>query len=349
MISANDTKSSTPMKTEKIEYKSEEKTFLISLSYNTEEIIFYLKNTLPFHYDQFESKYNFTELKHINQFFAQFQNMDNIAALYSKLLKNQKIKISENQNEITLSFANIMEDMITLSIKKKEFRGDEKYNKLSEIVNSLINEVKELKDENSKMKEQLNELIKFKNETEEKKKEKEKEKYHNLKNSSIITDRDKMKMISDWIKPNTKIIYNQIYKATRDGGTGQTFHAHCDYKGPTLTLIESKNNYIFGGYITISWDSPKEWTYKGGDNNAFIFSINNKKKYPIQDKSKVIYNHYYYGPDFGSNDIYLYGTNFLENSDNQYGSYSYKAPPNEIAGGDKFGVKELEVYTVQFE
>ena len=351
MISANDTKPSTQMKTEKIEYKSEEKTFLISLSYNTEEIIFYLKNTLPFHYDQFESKYNFTELKHINQFFAQFQNMDNIAALYSKLLKNQKIKISENQNEITLSFANIMEDMITLSIKKKEFRGDEKYNKLSEIVNSLINEVKELKDENSKMKEQLNELIKFKNETEEKrkkKKEKEKEKYHNLKNSSIITDRDKMKMISDWIKPNTKIIYNQIYKATRDGGTGQTFHAHCDNKGPTLTLIESKNNYIFGGYITISWDSPKDWTFKGGDDNAFIFSINNKKKYPIQNKSEVIYNHYDYGPDFGSNDIYT-NKNFLENSSGLCGSYSYKAPPNEIAGGSTFEVKELEVYTVQFE
>ena len=347
MISANDTKPSTPMKTEKIEYKSEEKTFLISLSYNTEEIIFYLKNTLPFHYDQFESKYNFTELKHINQFFAQFQNMDNIATLYSKLLKNQKIKISENQNEITLSFANIMEDMITLSIKKKEFRGDEKYNKLSEIVNSLINEVKELKDENSKMKEQLNELIKFKNETEEKRKKK-KEKYHNLKNSSIITDRDKMKMISDWIKPNTKIIYNQIYKATRDGGTGQTFHAHCDYKGPTLTLIESKNNYIFGGYITISWDSPKSWTYKGGDDNAFIFSINNKKKYHIQDKSQVIYNHYNFGPYFGFNDIYT-DKNFLENSDNQCNSSSYKAPPKEIAGGDKFGVKELEVYTVQFE
>ena len=91
MISANDTKPSTPMKTEKIEYKSEEKTFLISLSYNTEEIIFYLKNTLPFHYDQFESKYNFTELKHINQFFAQFQNMDNIARKRGFILPGKRI------------------------------------------------------------------------------------------------------------------------------------------------------------------------------------------------------------------------------------------------------------------
>ena len=203
MISANDTKPSSPMKAEKIEYKSEEKTFLISLSYNKDELIFYLKNTLPFHYDQFESKFNFTELKNINQFFAQFSNMENIGSLYSKLLKNQKIKISENKDEISLSFTNITEDMIILSVKKKEYRGDEKYDKLYEIVKSLINEVKELKDENLKMKEELN---KFKRETEEKRKKKIEQKYHNLKNSSILTDKDKIKMISDWIKPNTKII-----------------------------------------------------------------------------------------------------------------------------------------------
>ena len=354
MISANDTKPSPNMKTEKIEYKSEETTFLISLSYNTDEIIFYLKNTLPFNYDQFESKYNFSDLKRINQFFSQFLNMDNIGGLYTRLLKNKKMKISENQEEVNLSFTNITEEVITLSVKKKEYRGDEKYDKLSEIVKSLINEVKELKDENLKMKEQLNELIKFKSDIEEEKRQKkieeeEKEKYHNLKNSSILSDRNKVKMISDWIMPNKKIIYNQIYKATRDGGTGKDFHSRCDNKGPTLTLIESKNNNIFGGYISISWESPTSWTYKGGDDNAFIFSINNTKKYPIQDKSKVIYNSPNHGPDFGSNDIYLVQTNFLNNSDNKCYSFSYKASPNEIAGGELFEVKELEVYTVQFE
>ena len=345
---ANETKPSSPMKEEKIEYKSEEKTFLISLSYNKEEIVFFLKNTLPFHYDQFESKFNFTELKNLNQFFAQFPNMESIGNLYSKLLKSQKIKVSENKDEITLSFANITEDLIIIPVKKKEYRGDEKYDKLAEIVTSLVKEVKELKDENLKMKEQINQLIKYIYEKEEKKKLEE-QKYHNLNNSSILTDKDKIKMISDWIKPNTKIRYKQIYKATRDGGTGPIFHSHCDYKGPTLTLIESKNNYIFGGYITISWDGPNDWTLRGGDNNAFIFSINNKKKYPIQDKSKVIYNCFNYGPDFGNNDIRIFDTNFMEKSNNQCNSASYKAPPNEIAGGKEFGVKELEVYTVQFE
>ena len=71
-----------------------------------------------------------------------------------------------------------------------------------------------------------------------------------------MKDKEKIKIISDWIIPNRNIIYNQIYKATRDGGTGKDFHVHCDNKGPTLTLIESTNGYIFGGYISISWESP---------------------------------------------------------------------------------------------
>ena len=108
---------------------------------------------------------------------------------------------------------------------------------------SLINEIKELKSENKKKKEQIDELTKFKLEIEE---EREKKKNYSLKDSNILNDPEKIKMISDWINPNKKIIYNQIYKATRDGGTGKNFHSYCDNKGPTLTLINSTNGYIFG-------------------------------------------------------------------------------------------------------
>ena len=156
-------------------------------------------------------------------------------------------------------------------------------------------------------------------------------------------------MISNWINPNKKIIYTQIYKATKDGGTGKDFHKFCDNKKPTLTLFESTNGYIFGGYISISWEGPLNWTYKGNDDNAFIFSVNNQMKFPIQDKSKVIYNQRDYGPDFGNNDIYLDNSNFL-NNDSQCNNYNqYKAPPEKIAGGSKFRIKELEVYLVEFD
>ena len=236
MNTANNFKPSSNMKTEKIEYKLDEKNYLISLIYNSEEIAFNIKSRLPLQYDQFESKFNLSDMKTMNQFFAQFTNIEKIAGLYSNLFKNKKINISEEKDELNLSFMNITDDIINLSIKKKEFAGDEKYDKLLDIMKSLINEIKELKSENKKMKEQIDELTKFKLEIEE---EREKKKYYSLKDSNIFNDPEKIKMISDWINPNKKIIYNQIYKATRDGGTGKNFHSHCDNKGPTLTLINS--------------------------------------------------------------------------------------------------------------
>ena len=346
MNTANNFKPSSNMKTEKIEYKLDEKNYLISLIYNSEEIAFNIKSRLPLQYDQFESKFNLSDMKTMNQFFAQFTNIEKIAGLYSNLFKNKKINISEEKDELNLSFMNITDDIINLSIKKKEFAGDEKYDKLLDIMKSLINEIKELKSENKKMKEQIDELTKFKLEIEE---EKEKKKYYSLKDSNILNDPEKIKMISDWINPNKKIIYNQIYKATRDGGTGKNFHSHCDNKGPTLTLINSTNGYIFGGFISISWEGPENWTNKSNDDSAFIFSIDNKIKYPVQDKSCVIYNQINYGPDFGSNDIYLC-ENFLNNNENQCNRCKYyNASPEKLSGGKNFQVKELEVYSVSIE
>jgi len=347
MNTANNFKPSSNMKTEKIEYKLDEKNYLISLIYNSEEIAFNIKSRLPLQYDQFESKFNLSDMKTMNQFFAQFTNIEKIAGLYSNLFKNKKINISEEKDELNLSFMNITDDIINLSIKKKEFAGDEKYDKLLDIMKSLINETKELKSENKKMKEQIDELTKFKLEIEEERREKKK--LYSLKDSSILNDHEKIKMISDWINPNKKIIYNQIYKATRDGGTGKNFHSHCDNKGPTLTLINSTNGYIFGGFISVSWEVPGGWTYKSNDDSAFIFSIDNKIKYPIQDKSCVIYNHINFGPDFGSNDIYLC-RNFLDDNSNQCNCYNYyNASPEKLSGGTTFQVKELEVYSVKIE
>lgn len=347
MITANEHKLALDKKTETIEYNSDKDTYIINISFNAQEIIFNIKNGNPYQYAQFESKFNFSDLKQISLFFGQFTDVNKIGNLYINLLKGKKIIISHIQDIINLSFLNITDEKINLSIKKKELIGDEKYDKLSEIVNKLINEVKELKEENEKMRNEINQLNQFKLDIEEKIKKKEK-KYSILKGSSILKDKQNVDLISNWIEPERNISYKQIYKATRDGGTGTDFHKFCDNKGPTLTLIEATNGYIFGGYITISWESPEGWTYKGNDNNAFIFSINNKQKFPIKDNSKVIYNYKLNGPDFGCNDIYLEQTTFL-NTNSSCGQYSYKAPPKILAGGSEFQVKELEVYSVQFE
>ena len=50
-----------------------------------------------------------------------------------------------------------------------------------------------------------------------------------------------------------------IYRASRDGWHSSRFHALCDYKGPTVTVVKS-GNYIFGGYTEQSWDG-KHYNY----------------------------------------------------------------------------------------
>ena len=42
------------------------------------------------------------------------------------------------------------------------------------------------------------------------------------------------------------------WRATRDGWLGGTFHAYCDYKKPTVTIVRV-GRYVFGGYTTASW------------------------------------------------------------------------------------------------
>ena len=46
-----------------------------------------------------------------------------------------------------------------------------------------------------------------------------------------------------------------MYRGSRDGFTAATFHAQCDNKGATVTIIKATTNYIFGGYSTHPWNS----------------------------------------------------------------------------------------------
>ena len=60
---------------------------------------------------------------------------------------------------------------------------------------------------------------------------------------------------------------------SENGSKSEDFHKYCDNKGPTLILIKTTKNKIFGGF------SPLSWNNKGGDQfdkskQTFIFSLN---------------------------------------------------------------------------
>jgi len=145
--------------------------------------------------------------------------------------------------------------------------------------------------------------------------------------------------------------FELIYRATQDGFEAANFHAKCDNKTNTLTVIKSTNDNVFGGYSEQTWNHIG---YYKADPNSFIFSLINKLNKPLKIKwsqNHGIYCNSSYGPIFGGHDFYI-----ADKSNTNTDSYSnlgihpdYVNGSNEarsfLAGSYNFQVSEIEVYT----
>ena len=90
----------------------------------------------------------------------------------------------------------------------------------------------------------------------------------------------------------------KIYQASIDGGEPYFFHLKCDHIPNTLVIIKSEGNRRFGGFTSLTWDSPKKYKYKD-DKNAFLFSLDKLKIYSYDNNQRAIYCFYKSGPSFG--------------------------------------------------
>ena len=179
-------------------------------------------------------------------------------------------------------------------------------------------------------------------------------------NSNIIKNNESIDFVSNFLakKNNThKIQGKLIYRASSDGDTPSVYHQKCDGIPNTLCIIETKNNFIFGGYCSI-----KIICGNGGENrddkNAFVFSINLKKIYLPKPNQPSIHCNPTYGPIFGNNNrccypIIVNGGNFFKNeggscnkNDCPYDGFEIDY---EINGGNRnFEIKEIEVFQLTF-
>ncbi|CAF1288674.1 unnamed protein product [Rotaria sp. Silwood1] len=144
-----------------------------------------------------------------------------------------------------------------------------------------------------------------------------------------------------------------IYKASRDGFNSNTFHSRCNKKGPTITIIQSNKNYIFGGYTSIPWKS--DGSYKS-DSTAFLFTLTNPHNIPptkyLIDSAHVgnaVYHNSDYGPTFGSgHDIYVAnGSNGNNQSHTKFPSGYLDTTGkgnNTFTGEKQFTVSDIEVF-----
>ena len=139
---------------------------------------------------------------------------------------------------------------------------------------------------------------------------------------------------------------------SENGTTSEYFHKYCDNKGPSLILIKTKNNKIFGGFTPLNWNT-KDGNTKDLNNKTFIFSLNLKKKYDMINKEGVaIINSPEYGPIFGQIDFALTkdmakGESYADSCSN-FLSIDNLELTGERGNLGNFETEEFEVYKVIF-
>ena len=254
---------------------------------------------------------------------------------------NKKNIIEENNNiNIIIPINNIKVKEIKFTLKEKIKTQQELIQKLFDEIKNIKNKTKEkfielekenknlrdeitlLKKENKKLNEKMDLLMKKNNnnielkdkdnnDLIEKQINKESIELNNdniLKESSILySDIDKLNQIKKWITEKTSknnINFKLIFKMSENGYDGKSFHKICDNEAPTLIIIKSKNNKIFGGFTPLDWG--KEEKPKDDLNQSFVFSLDINKRYDILNKKKyAIRCRKNEGPVFGNAEIKL--------------------------------------------
>ena len=93
-----------------------------------------------------------------------------------------------------------------------------------------------------------------------------------------------------------------LYRGTKDGFTQSSFHNKCDNKGETITLIKNDKDYIFGGFLSISWKGGECYNSAPG---SFLFTLSNihntePTQFPSKNDNKEVYYSSRNGPLFGA-------------------------------------------------
>ncbi|XP_068736765.1 uncharacterized protein [Montipora capricornis] len=177
-----------------------------------------------------------------------------------------------------------------------------------------------------------------------------------IEKSVIIGDNPEyLTKLGEWLKPVTHNdrYWKLCWRATQHGWSAGTFHANCDGKEPTVTIVKANGN-IFGGFTSNPWGGSRRYI---GDVKAFLFSLANKVNVePIKLTHKPghysysIYTKYDYGPTFGSGHDLHISNNANSNSNSGTNlDQTYKAPPGQtartfLAGSYSFVPSEVETF-----
>ena len=162
-----------------------------------------------------------------------------------------------------------------------------------------------------------------------------------LPDSNIINNNGHWKILHDWLKEDgSDGEFSLLYRGTRDGLSGSAFHSNCDNKGCTLTIIETTDGKVFGGYSNTPWSSSGGHTV---DNKAFLFALSGsgisspcKMKFRCMSDQHAICHNLLYGPVFGIGDMIVNGSNVSLRQ-----GFTYHPWPLPLGS---YPIKEMEVF-----
>ena len=168
---------------------------------------------------------------------------------------------------------------------------------------------------------------------------------------TLLTREDQFQLSQLYGNDNQK--WNLIYKATRDGFTIDDFHRCCDNQGPTMTVIQSLSEYLFGGYTSISWNFQHDLKSSTADRTAYLFTLANPHgilptKYAIKSTGMHAIVPNAMGPTFGQYDICIYpNSNLNSQSYIKFPSYYNDSTGKgylTFTGSTNFTTTDIEIY-----
>ncbi len=176
-----------------------------------------------------------------------------------------------------------------------------------------------------------------------------------IQDSKILTESETSKLHSFLGEgKQNEVELKLLYRGSRDGFASSDFHRLCDGKGPTLTLIQTPQGAVFGGYASVSWTSAGNYASAPG---SFLFTLRNSRNlspqtFALKKPQYAMYCSANRGPSFGvfggNHDLYISSraNSDLKSYSKLGNSYALPAGCTDdlLAGASKFTVSEVEVF-----
>ena len=267
-----------------------------------------------------------------------------------KSMETVKTEVPNNDQEILLLREEIQKLRIELSTYSQyKIEKEDEINTLNIKIKGLLSRLKELELRNEELRAYIEKLSQMKSEggnqvealtIQDTRLE--------IIRGDIIENAKELELLTRKICQNKykKISLNLLYKAIVDSDKAEIFHKKCDSANSTLVLVKSANGKRFGGFTSCKWEGK---SIEKKDEKAFIFSLDKMKIYNVIPGEDAIGCYPNFGPVFLGCQIRIYN-DFFKNGGTTYekGLNFDTQEDYELTGGlNKFGVKDIEVYSVE--